>query len=79
MAAPHPALLALVRGDQFPARFRVTMSVVESAAEHGLAPLLDDAAQRLDLAGDHDAQPVSHRPTGCGPYSQHHPSQPVMR
>jgi len=55
MAAPHPALLALVRGDQFPARFRVTMSVVESAAEHGLAPLLDDAAQRLDLAGDHDA------------------------
>ncbi len=25
------------------------------------------------------AQPTSHRLTGCGPYSQHHPSQPVMR
>jgi len=25
------------------------------------------------------AQPASHRLTGCGPYSQHHPSQPVMR
>ena len=73
MAAPHPALLALVRGDQFPARFRVTMSVVESAAEHGLAPLLDDAAPRTRC------HPPIHRPSGRGVHRFDTCSQSAIR
>lgn len=55
MAAPDPALLDLVTRSNAAQTTRITRRVVDSAIEHGVAPLLDDAAQRLNLDGDHDA------------------------
>ncbi len=55
MASPHPTLLLLARGDELPADLRVTTALVDSAAEHGVAPLLDEAVRDHGLDGDHDA------------------------
>ncbi len=55
MAAPDPILLRLVKGEELPAGFRVTMPLVDSAIEHGVAPLLDEAVRQNDVEGDHEA------------------------
>ncbi len=55
MAAPHPDLLRFVRGEEFLEGFRISMPMVDSAVEHGLAPLLDDAVRDQAIGGDHDA------------------------
>ena len=55
MAAPHPDLLRFVRGEDFPEGFRISMPIVNSATEHGLAPLLDDAVRDQGIDGDHEA------------------------
>ncbi len=49
------------------------MSVVESAAEHGLAPLLDDAAPRTR------GHPPIHRPSGRGVHRLDTCSQSAIR
>lgn len=55
MAAPHPTLIRLVRGDELSNDVRVTADLVGSAEEHGVAPLLDEAVRERGLDGDHDA------------------------
>ena len=55
MAVPHPSLLHLVREGVFPDGVRVAMPIVDSAAEHGVAPLLDEAVRREGRDGDHEA------------------------
>lgn len=55
MPAPHPFLLDALQGSALPPRFRVTMPLVGSAIEHGVAPLLDQAVRDRGLDGDHDA------------------------
>jgi hypothetical protein len=49
MAAPHSALLPLIRGDEIPPGTRVTPEVVSSAEEHGVAALLDHEVERRSL------------------------------
>ncbi len=55
MTAPHPALLPLITDDERAQTTRITGPLVDSAIEHGVAPLVDDAVRRLDLDVEHDA------------------------
>ena len=55
MAYPHAALIRLAQGHGFPTTDMVTMPIVDSAIEHGMAPLLDNAIETAKLPGDHDA------------------------
>ena len=55
MASPHPTLLRLARGDDLPTDLHVATALVDSAAEHGMAPLLDAVVRNHELDGDHDA------------------------
>lgn len=55
MAAPHPALLRLVREEPFPPGLRVTMPLADSPADHGMAPLLDGFGQNHGNSGLHNA------------------------
>jgi hypothetical protein len=50
MAAPHPLLVPLIAGDPVPDGAEVTADVVESAEEHGVAALLDDAVTGAGVA-----------------------------
>jgi len=49
MAAPHQALLPLIRGEEMPPGVRITAQVVASAEEHGVAALLDHEVTRRDI------------------------------
>ena len=54
MAAPHHALLPLIRGDELPPGTRITTEVVASAEEHGVAALVDAEVTRrgIDVGPD---------------------------
>lgn len=55
MAAPHPALLPLIANDEVASTTPITGPLVDSAIEHGVAPLVDETVGRLGLNGDHEA------------------------
>ncbi len=53
--APHPALVEIARGNDLPANLNVTLDLVDSAIEHGMAPILDDLVTSHGIEGDQDA------------------------
>ena len=55
MAQPHAALIRLARGHNSPTTAKVTVPIVDSAIEHGMAPLLDDERETAQMPGDRDA------------------------
>lgn len=55
MAASHPALLPLIANDEGAKTTFISGRLVDSAIEHGVAPLVDEAVGRLGLHGDHEA------------------------
>ncbi len=54
MAAPHPVLLPLIRGDEIPPGTKITPEIVASAEEHRVAALADHQAARrgIDIGTD---------------------------
>ncbi len=55
MPAPHRLLVQLARGGALAPDRRITTALVDSAIEHGVAPLLDETARRVNAKGEHDA------------------------
>jgi hypothetical protein len=54
MAAPHPALLPLIRGEALPPDTLITSELVSSAEEHRVAALVDTEIQRRGIELDPD-------------------------
>ena len=53
--APHPVLVDIARGNDLPADLNVTLDLVDSSIEHGMAPILDDLVTSRGIEGGQDA------------------------